>query len=839
MKILFVGNYDMAGSYLASRMYREGNEISWLTQSQEEELWGDKIRGKVYRRTITDKTCSRILLGEAIDCVIFLTAEYREGYLGSDEEYGSLLSVLSPVLHAAASVKVGKICFLSSENVENKGLLPPIFEELRAGERIITSFCREKGISSLILRLGCVFGEGTLKETGYLGKILQSMKTEKKVFCPFTETSSFDVLCASDLADGAFRLLTMNASGMYEVITGYPVSAKTLYSMAAEAAGFQGKIEFGQKEHVCDPEGGQRIRMACGWMPFYLFEEKGMDFLKKNLQQEALAENAEKKKNKRKSYSFFYETGQNLLLFVIMCLASSFSVDWSDLRFVDVRLLYVILVAISFGMRQGLLATGLAIISYTLSLLYSGIDISYVFYSVESWIPFIVYGVAGAFAGYWSDKKNDEYEGLMNEYAEQTEKYQFLKELYREIVEVKNHLQKQIMITKDSFSRIYEITETLDSLSPRVVCSRTVKVMEEIMECDSVAIYVKPQEGSSYGRLLVCSAKLSRKLSPSIDFQNELIKNYDDPEFNLDGMETVISCRGREDNTRLLEMIQAVNDTSRDINEVLDTYFDRDNYLQWLAFNLLMGNRDTTMQNFYLYSPLNGQKWYFIPWDGDASLMRYEQEMESGQPIADWEWGIGNYWGVILHQRFLKNERNRQELEAVIDEMHQWLNKETIDEMAAEYYETVKPYIYAMPDVLNLQHTQGEVEDIISRLGDDAERNYQETKESFTDPMPFWMYAPEGEDEQIKLSWEAAYDFRGQNMEYHLEVSAKPDMSSPIINETGLSQLSYTVPKETLGTGEFYWRVTAVRDDGTVAEAMNEVIIDGTYYLGIDRFTIN
>ena len=326
----------------------------------------------------------------------------------------------------------------------------------------------------------------------------------------------------------------------------------------------------------------------------------------------------------------------------------------------------------------------------------------------------------------------------------------------------------------------------------------------------------------------------------SFNFESkELIKNYDDPEFNLDGMETVISCRGREDNTRLLEMIQAVNDTSRDINEVLDTYFDRDNYLQWLAFNLLMGNRDTTMQNFYLYSPLNGQKWYFIPWDGDASLMRYEQEMESGQPIADWEWGIGNYWGVILHQRFLKNERNRQELEAVIDEMHQWLNKETIDEMAAEYYETVKPYIYAMPDVLNLQHTQGEVEDIISRLGDDAERNYQETKESFTDPMPFWMYAPEGEDEQIKLSWEAAYDFRGQNMEYHLEVSAKPDMSSPIINETGLSQLSYTVPKETLGTGEFYWRVTAVRDDGTVAEAMNEVIIDGTYYLGIDRFTIN
>lgn len=148
---------------------------------------------------------------------------------------------------------------------------------------------------------------------------------------------------------------------------------------------------------------------------------------------------------------------------------------------------------------------------------------------------------------------------------------------------------------------------------------------------------------------------------------NELIRNFDDPELDVEAMDTVISCRGREDNSRLLEAMDAVNDMSRDINEVMDTYFDRDNYMEWLAFNLLMGNRDTTMQNYYLYSPLNGSKFYFIPWDGDASLMRYESSIEDGQPVADWEWGTSNYWGIILHQRFLKNDKNREDLQAVVE----------------------------------------------------------------------------------------------------------------------------------------------------------------------------
>ena len=320
---------------------------------------------------------------------------------------------------------------------------------------------------------------------------------------------------------------------------------------------------------------------------------------------------------------------------------------------------------------------------------------------------------------------------------------------------------------------------------------------------------------------------------------NDLIKNFDDPAFDQAAMDTVISCRGRQDNSRLMEMIAALNDTSNDIDDIIDTYFDRDNYMQWLAFNLLMGNRDTTMQNYFLYSPLNGSKFYFVPWDGDTSLMRTEYQMEGEEAIADWEWGVSNYWGILLHQRFLRKAGNRADLEQVVEEMHTWLNKETVDQMAADYYETVSPYIYSMPDYLNLGHTRSEVETILSRLGDEVEENYQNFKDSLTEPMPFWMYAAQDDGANVTLSWEAAYDFEGQPFTYSIQVSRYPDMRSPLVDQTGLINTGLTVLKSSLGSGEFYWKVTAVRADGVTVDAMNQILVDDTYYPGVYTFDLS
>ena len=523
-RVLFVGSYDPAGSGIATRLYREGCRVSWLTAEPERELWGSKVHGKVFRRTVNYQQCSQILKGESVDCIVILTGAAREGFgAASGLERGQLLLMLSPLLQAAAAEKVQKVCFLSSLSLEDQVLLPPGLEELRAAERVTISFCQEQKISLLTVRLGCVYGEGMMDFDGVMGNLLRAMDRKEDVACPLTAQSQLDLIQVPDAADAVYRLLNMDAAGPVDLFTGRTVTAQQLCETAARAAGWQGDLRYGRREQHGPAGSGQDVRRLCGWMPFYPFDSHGAEAIARELERvrerEARAGQKQRRRERAQTHSLLYDTAQNLLLFAVAAVVASLTPDWSDLRFVDVRLLYVMIVAITFGMRQGLLATALATVSYLGSQLQAGIDASYVLYNVGSWIPFVIYGVAGAFGGYWSDKKRDTYENLSNEYREQQDRYSLLEDLYRELLDVKNQLQKQIVISRDSFNRLYAVTEDLDDPNPRMVLIRTVRVIEEIMEGGSVAIYLRVRADKRYGRLMACSDQLSRRLQPSLDFE--------------------------------------------------------------------------------------------------------------------------------------------------------------------------------------------------------------------------------------------------------------------------------------------------------------------------------
>ena len=523
-RVLFVGSYDPAGSGIATRLYREGCRVSWLTAEPERELWGSKVHGKVFRRTVNYQQCSQILKGESVDCIVILTGAAREGFgAASGLERGQLLLMLSPLLQAAAAEKVQKVCFLSSLSLEDQVLLPPGLEELRAAERVTISFCQEQKLPLLTVRLGCIYGEGMMDFDGVMGNLLRAMDRKEDVACPLTAQSQLDLIQVPDAADAVYRLLNMDAAGPVDLFTGRAVTAQQLCETAARAAGWQGDLRYGRREQHGPAGSGQDVRRLCGWMPFYPFDSHGAEAIARELERvrerEARAGQKQRRRERAQTHSLLYDTAQNLLLFAVAAVVASLTPDWSDLRFVDVRLLYVMIVPITFGMRQGLLATALATVSYLGSQLQAGIDASYVLYNVGSWIPFVIYGVAGAFGGYWSDKKRDTYENLSNEYREQQDRYSLLEDLYRELLDVKNQLQKQIVISRDSFNRLYAVTEDLDDPNPRMVLIRTVRVIEEIMEGGSVAIYLRVRADKRYGRLMACSDQLSRRLQPSLDFE--------------------------------------------------------------------------------------------------------------------------------------------------------------------------------------------------------------------------------------------------------------------------------------------------------------------------------
>lgn len=331
-------------------------------------------------------------------------------------------------------------------------------------------------------------------------------------------------------------------------------------------------------------------------------------------------------------------------------------------------------------------------------------------------------------------------------------------------------------------------------------------------------------------------------LYKAISFNFEMsdgLKNFDDPDFDQAAFDKILSCKGRQDNQKLIDLVNLIADRSVDINEIVGDYIDRDNYLTWLAYNILMGNNDTTVQNFYLYSPLNSQKWFFIPWDGDNCLHWQEDEVEglTGN-YGSWEHGVANYWGVLLHQRFLKNEANRAELAAKVDELHETINRDTVNALAQQYDQVVRPYALAMPDFYYLGNTAAERDAILAGLGDQVELAYQQFYDSLHELMPFFLYQPVQDGQTVLFRWEDAYDFDNQPITYRLRVAATPDFANPVVDVAGLTGTEYPVPADQLPAGTWYFAVTAETQDGRTAPAMNKIQVSDVYYPGVDRMEV-
>lgn len=521
MKVLFIGNYDIAGQYLAARLFKEGYGVVWLTAEKEKDLWDSSLKdGKVYRFGPSYHRCSQIIKTESPDCIIFLTQAYRDSYSYSFYEASGTEETVMDMLRAAASFHVKKIVYLSSKEVAEDALLNPPFESLRAGERLCQSVCESAQMDCLVVRCGIVYGMGKYPEAGFVARTIKQLYENGQIHTDFSSFSSFDFVYGSDFADAVERLLAIDESGVHTIATGYPMTLTELHDAIAEQVKQNaGGIRYGSREHVERPEEGRALKRLTGWLPFYLPAKALPNVISHYIQILSEQENIPKKKKKRE-HKFFKNLMENIALFAIFTAISAGGSGWSDIRFVDVKLLYIVIVALTFGIRQGAIAILLATGAYLTKLALAEVDLSFIAYSIETWIPFIIYAVAGALVGYLSDKKRDELENEQEAYAGLRGKYDFLKTMYQEVMSIKNQLQKQIMTSKDSLGRIYEITEGLENTRPRSVMLRTVKAVEETLECSSVAIYIKGSANSSYGRLMACSGNIARDMAASINFSD-------------------------------------------------------------------------------------------------------------------------------------------------------------------------------------------------------------------------------------------------------------------------------------------------------------------------------
>lgn len=313
----------------------------------------------------------------------------------------------------------------------------------------------------------------------------------------------------------------------------------------------------------------------------------------------------------------------------------------------------------------------------------------------------------------------------------------------------------------------------------------------------------------------------------------EVLKLKEDPEYDKGKFEELLEIRGNEDHTKLLEMLNDLNDYSEDIDEVIEEHFNKENYLTWLATNIVMGNADTVSQNFFLYSPQAIQNWYFIPWDYDGAWgWIYDHEEEDQKNLySEWQYGIQNLWASKLNNRFLRKEENVRELDEKIEEILKICSKEKTKAFLEKYYPEVSKSQWEVEDLVKMRSSREKFQQSYNSLVDIPTKNYQVYLESKEKPMPFFQNPVEMKDQMAKFSWGASYDLQGDRLGYLLEVSKTPDMKTLVYSKRYENKTEdlVKIPK-----GIYYMKVTAIDEQGHSMVAFDRYSdFEGRNYFGV------
>lgn len=310
---------------------------------------------------------------------------------------------------------------------------------------------------------------------------------------------------------------------------------------------------------------------------------------------------------------------------------------------------------------------------------------------------------------------------------------------------------------------------------------------------------------------------------------SDVLRNTDDPMYDEDAFETVLGIQAGRDHKKLMEMLAAVNDMTLDFQETFQTYFDEENYLTWLAFNLLMGNEDTVSHNYLFFSSGNSKTWYFVPWDFDGALY-FKQFVDTKQHPLSLK-SIQGLNASILHRRYFQMDGSIEKLQKKMEELlAKWITKRRVAELVAPYRNVLEKTLSIPPDDGLAYMPLEELNLYLDHLHEGMINCYELYRENVLYPIPVFIAQPEKqEDGSLKFAWDPSYSYQGLPVTYKIEVYDDA-RKEPVFEQENIEDTSWVL-QEGLEPGIYFIRVSVMDSEGheqTNLERFYGEIADGS-----------
>ena len=476
MEVLLVGGYGFIGSQLAKRLYKEGDNVTIIDNSDDKEKGELALEHIAYKLDAEAPICEIVFEAQRFDAVIYLVSDkdenkYRQGLLN--------------IAHQAITYQSKQFIVLSigGSNSNDWKVLQTMQNEFKS------KFKEEYTLFSQ-MQVGNTYGP-----------MQHYSNTQDEVTKMFIEKnkSSKDILQ---------KIRKSNADGIP-------------YYYIEDVTDAIYKVIDVKKEGIIDLA-SPKDRKALGWQEKYTLEE-GIKKTKRWYSQNYQKINKRNDSKKEHKLSKILPYIENILAFVITFLiaySTKDSVERYTIFPVDIHLIYIFIIGIVYGMKQGIIAAILASLSHIIIFLSIKPDIAALVYNRYHIVQLIIYVVVATVTSYITSNRKREIDSLKNDLKGASEKEVLMEEAYTKVIDVKNELQEQVLGSEDNLGRMYSFTQELNSLLPEDVFFGAIKILEQMLKTQSISIY-KYNEKDDCLRLITRSKKLDGIARNLIDTKEE------------------------------------------------------------------------------------------------------------------------------------------------------------------------------------------------------------------------------------------------------------------------------------------------------------------------------
>lgn len=553
MNILITGNLSSLALPITQRLIKDQNKVV-LASYNSQAIHANQRNVIVHSLNPADPVFFNILSSYKFDIVVFLaTREELLDSTGGNYSVGHQLDALRNTLENFGSEKLRHFIFISSTEVlgnsknpsgDDRGTPESINGNvLHSCEQLCQFYQRNYGLNLTIVRVPFVYGRQ--EKNGLLNRLIDSGRHGRKIVLPGAPDSPCAFLHEDDVAD--FINNAVNADYSHETSSvNLSMSNPMDFSNLADMLGiYYPNITFqeGNKNNAL-------TRPADNALAKRIFDWNDTRDLQSELPEViAAAGRTLAKRSFVRTMAERFRSDRPLLRWAELIGGAALAIYLSQVtntliqfQYVDFRLVYVVIMGSIYGLQFGLYASILMGIFVVYTWFQLNVEWQLLVYNVGNWFPFVMYLAAGLITGYAHDKTENQIVNGQKQYQLLMEKYTFLFEVFNEIRALKDEFRERLIGYRDSFGKIFTITQELDKLQEHAVYFRALTILEELMNNRNIAIYTL-DSSRAYARL---EAKSPEMISSLILKKSLKLNDY--PEL-LDAIES-----GRIfQNTRLLE----------------------------------------------------------------------------------------------------------------------------------------------------------------------------------------------------------------------------------------------------------------------------------------------